>query len=848
LGGIGAGHVVLSGDGGLRQWQIFNNINHCAHVPFSFFAVSVQEETRERISKLLQSNRLYDVPFEVAPSVSDHVVPRESRALLEKLPSIDRLEMHAEYPVVAVKYSIDNSPIHLELEAYSPFVPPDPDDSGLPAVIFHFQVRNVVRRPVSVSLLMCQQNAVGWDDSTEISGISHPSFGGNRNAVVRRRNYTAIVMDNGSLSENDSRSGEMATAVLDGSAAARAQWASLDDLWDDFASDGWLDSSTEGEPSPAGQTINAALASRVLLGPGEETRITFLLSWRFPNRVADWVQPTLDVGQEPSKTAPWLGNRYAARFSSVLEVIEYVNGKLDIFDRVADRFRAAMYETTLPAPLIDAVSSQVAVIRSPTCFRGADEAFYAFEGCCGASTEMIGERGGCCPLNCTHVWNYAMTMARLFPQLERSMRETEWLHQQHESGYLPHRVVVPLSLPRPWDRWIGGPPFPAVDGLLGAVLKTYREYRAGGGREWLLDLWEHVRLAMEHVMKRYDSGEGVISGPQPCTYDVEIHGPNSFITSLYLAALRAAEEMAKAAGDRESSERYRNRFRLGRKNADELLWNRHYYIHKHDASESVQSYGAGCHSDQLFGQWWANNAGLGYVLPRNRVRKALQSIFKHNYRKDFSGHQQFPRAYVKDDEAGLLNCTWPLGGKPETPLLYSDEVWTGIEYEVAGALLFEGMIEEALEILAAVRKRHDGRLRSPWNEVECGDHYVRPMSSWALLEAAAGYSYDAAKGSIGFRPRFQPEKFSSFFGAGGGWGRYSQRITGGSFSGRLLVLFGAIEVREVRLAFAHTKAARAKKGSRELDCTTRKIGNEVCFRFRNPIEIRTDETLRISIG
>ena len=849
LGGIGAGHVALCGDGGLRQWQIFNNINHLAHVPHSFFAVRAGWGGPRSPAKVLQSSARYADEFEPAPSVSDHLVPRESRALLEQLPGVERMTFIGEYPTAEILYSLPEFPIEVRLRAYSPFVPLDPEDSGLPAAVFHFDIVNPTGKTVEASLLMSQQNVVGWDDSSEIDGIRHSSFGGNRNRIVRLAGLTAVEMTNLRLPENHPRQGQMLIAALAETASARAHWTNLQDLWEDFSTDGYLDASPDGGPTPRGETVNAAIACPVRIQPKSEKRVSFLLAWRFPNRYVDWEQPTFEQEQHARKSTLWLGNHYASRFDSALAVAEYVRDNLGRFDRAAARFRKAMHDSTLPPSLIDAVSSQISVLRSPTCFRDAEGRFYGFEGCCGASTEFQGARGGCCPLNCTHVWNYAMTVSRLFPQLERSMRETEWLCQQHESGYLPHRVVVPLYLRRPWDRWIGGPPYPALDGLLGAVLKSYREFRACGDARWLESFWNHIRRALDHVIDRYDRGDGIIHGPQPCTYDVEIEGPNSFIESLYLASLRAGEEMAKAVGDPESVKKYRDRFRKGRKAADKLLWGGECYVHRHDPeTESVQAYGVGCHADQLFGQWWAHSLGLGHVLPPGRVRRALASIVKYNCRKDFSGHRQFPRRYVRDDEAGMLNCTWPRGGRPDTPLMYSDEVWTGIEYEAAGLLLFEGMVEEALEIVANVRKRHDGSLRSPWNEVECGDHYVRAMSSWTLLEAAAGYAHDASKNLVEFAPRISPENFKCFFATATGWGQYSQRITKDRMTARLSVFWGAVMVRELRIAYITAGTVSAKIGSRNVPLSVRKKSASVAVKFKELLEIGEGRSLRVTIG
>lgn len=848
LGGIGAGQVALCGDGGLRQWQLFNNINHNAHVPLSFFAVYAKQNDSSSSSRVLQSAAHYNDDSEPAPLISDHIVPPASKLLLKKLPGVDDIEFVGEYPVAGLSYSVAGFPVNVRLEAYSPFVPLDPEDSGLPAIIFHFHIVNLTTERLEASILMSQQNAVGWDGFTDIDGICHPDFGGNRNRVVERPGFASIEMTNCSLPDDHPRQGQILIAALADTASFRTHWTNLENLWGDFSADGLLNASKNDQPSPCGRTVNAAIAYHVDIEPEAEKKVTFLLTWYFPNRYVDWEQPTLEHDESAKRSKLWLGNYYASRFTSALAVAEYVRDNIARFDDIAGRFRKAMYNSSLPAPIIDAAASQISVIRSPTCFRAAAGHFYGFEGCCGASTEFQGDRGGCCPLNCTHVWNYAMTMSRLFPQLECSMRETEWLYQQHESGYLPHRVVVPLYLKRPWDKWVGGPPYPALDGLLGAILKTYREFRACGDRKWLESLWSHVRLALNHVIDWYDRGDGIIHGPQPCTYDVEIEGPNSFIQSLYLASLRATEEMANIVDDIESAKNYRDRFRKGRKAADKLLWGGDYYVHRYDPeTESVQAYGEGCHSDQLFGQWWAHSLNLGPILQSSRVRRALSSIVKYNSRNDLSDHQQFPRKYLRDEEGGMLNCTWRKGDRPDTPLLYSDEVWTGLEYEVAGLLLFEGMVEEALSIISCVRKRHDGRLRSPWNEVECGDHYVRAMSSWMLLEAAAGYRYDASKAFIEFAPRISPENFRCFFATSNSWGQYSQRMEKKKMTVRLSVYWGYAAVRELCISPGSFHGISARIGSRKIAFTAKKAAGRVKIKFRKALEVEEEQTLRIDV-
>jgi len=841
LGGIGCGSVAICGDGGLRQWQILNNICHDAHVPHSFFAVRVQTGGSALVARVLMSNAHYDDEFEPAPGVSDHLVPAASRQLLAALPGVPRIRFVGEYPVAEVHYEDDALPIAVVLEAFSPFAPLDADDSGLPAIVFRFRIENRADSPAEVSLLITQQNAVGWDGYTQIQGVRHPAYGGNLNRPFRSGDLRGIEMTNVILPSDHPRWGQIVAAALDPGASVRARWTDLQTLWRDFLADGALIPGGSMASRP-GRTLNGALCSRLTVAPGATRNATFMLTWWFPNRQVDFPQHGFSPAESPKGR---IGNHYTVRFPSARAVAEYVSDNLPRLTDATLRYREALHDTTLPPPLLDAVSSQVSTIRSPTCFRTDDGRFYGFEGCRGASTPWEGLTGGAGPLNCNHVWNYEMTMARLFPALERSMRETEWHHQQHPSGHLPHRVVLPLSVPPLWDRPIWGPIEPALDGLLGAILSTYREYLASGDPDWLRSVWPHVRLALEYVMSNHDRGDGVIDGPQPNTYDVAIQGPNSFIGALYLAALRTGEDMARLVDQPEDAQDYRQRFDSGRQAMERELWGGEYYVHRYDpTTQGAMAYGEGCLSAQLVGQWWAHILGLGHLLDPERVRRALASIHKYNLKKNLKGLDLTGRRFLREDEPGLLNCTWPKGARPANPLMYSEEVWTGIEYVVAGAMLFEGMIDDALEIVTATRGRQDGRLRSPWNDVEYGDHYVRAMSSWALLEAAAGYRYDAGAARIAFAPRIGAEDFRCLFVASEGWGSYRQRFTGDLFRAELRLDWGQLTLRQLELAVAARDLRVALEGQ-TVPAAAEPHGARLTLRFAQPVTVVAGEALSV---
>jgi hypothetical protein len=202
-------------------------------------------------------------------------------------------------------------------------------------------------------------------------------------------------------------------------------------------------------------------------------------------------------------------------------------------------------------------------------------------------------------------------------------------------------------------------------------------------------------------------------------------------------------------------------------------------------------------------------AGLGRFLPEDRLRSTLGAIYRHNFRADFRDFSNVQRTYALNDEKGLLLCSWPKGGRPPLPFVYSDEVWTGIEYHVASHLLYEGMLEEGLSIVKGVRDRYDGRRRNPWDEVECGHHYARALSSWGLLLALSGFSYSGVDLRIGFEPKLSPEDFQSLWTTGSGWGSYSQKRTAGNaLMVRLSAASGRLRLRE--LSFLLPPALRGK--------------------------------------
>jgi hypothetical protein len=181
-------------------------------------------------------------------------------------------------------------------------------------------------------------------------------------------------------------------------------------------------------------------------------------------------------------------------------------------------------------------------------------------------------------------------------------------------------------------------------------------------------------------------------------------------------------------------------------------------------------YGRGCLSDGVLGDWLAQVCGVGPVLDTQKVTSHLRAVHRYNLKHDLTDYPNPQRpSYACGAEGGLLLCTWPKGGELSLPFVYSNEVWTGIEYQVASHLMLMGRVEEGLEIVRVCRRRYDGRIRNPFNEYECGHWYARAMSSYALLQGLTGARYDAVTKTLHLAPKIKGD-WRAFFSANGSFG------------------------------------------------------------------------------
>lgn len=757
LGGIGTGNVSLGARGDLRDWEIFNKPAKGSLLPNTFFAIRTQVGQQAPVGRVIEG------PIQPPHHLSHGYHP----ALNAGLPRMKHARLYGEYPIAQIDFDEPSLPLSISLEAFTPLLPLNPEDSGIPCAIFTFTLTNTSPDAVSFTLVGSLANPVGGIQFDSFGNIGRNAQGQSINEFRVTETHRGLFMHAAGIEPGDLAFGSVSLVTDHPETTVKPAWLRgawydyLREFWDDLLDDGLLNDLGYDTLPEDHKPDSGSLGLLGTLQPGESQSLRFILSWYFPNRTNSWDVTSDKITQ----------NHYATRFDDAWSVADYVMQHRERLTTTTHTFHDALFSSTLPPSVLDAISANIVPVRSNTCFWLADGRFFGWEGCF--------DDKGCCAGSCTHVWSYAQTAAYLFPSLERTMREIEFEVETEPDGYMSFRNFRAFNEQFMWA-WGEQKPEAAVDGQMGSILRAYREWLLSGDTGWLRTIWPGIKRALDYASVHWDSDhDQVLDGRQHNTYDIEFYGPNPLCGIYYLAALRAVSEMAQVLDEPEIARRCQAAFETGSANLDALLWNGEYFVQRlENIDEHPYQHGAGCLADQLLGQLHARILGLGDLLPADHIRQAVKAVFDHNFRQGFHDHTNCQRTYVLNDESGLILCTWPQGGKPRFPFVYSDEVWTGIEYHVAAHLIFEGWLDEGLQIVEAARARHDGFRRNPWNEVECGHHYARSMSSWALLLSLSGFSANMSQQQISFNPALaastEPNRFRTFWSTGTAWGIYEQ--------------------------------------------------------------------------
>lgn len=800
VGGIGAGMFCLEGTGAISHMSIRNR-PEIFNEPAVFAAIEVKG--------IKNGVKVLEGPVPEWKVFGQRGSGNGDAGATYGLPRLSHAEFTTKFPFGTVKLMDADLPLKVAITGWSPFIPTDEDNSSLPVGCLEYRFTNSSMQTINAVFSFNSKNFLASDRDAKNS-IQPTSNGfvleqeGTKEKPYLQNSFAVFTDDS--------------NTIVDHCWFRGGWWDPLTMAWNDVR-DGKVNSRPPVEKDAPGASLFVPFS----LSPGATKKVRLMVTWYTPlttlqigevmkdekkdcNPENGCCAGPSDLGVANGKInaspdySPW----YSSRFSNIHEVIDYWKKNYADLYKKTKLFSDSFYKSTLPPEVIEAVAANLTTIKSPTVLRQYDGRLWNWEGC--------GDDDGCCHGSCTHVWNYAQAMPHLFPSLERSLRNTEFCENQNIEGHQGFRTNLPIS-PLKHDFYA------AADGQLGGIMKVHREWRISGDSKWLARIYPMVKVSMDYCISTWDPrGKGVVEEPHHNTYDIEFWGPDGMCTSFYLGALTSVIEMGSFL--KKDIDKYKALYEKGKQYIETQLFNGEYFIqdieykglnapnpataksfggdYSPEAIALLQKegpkyqYGMGCLSDGILGAWIGRMCAIRDFIDPEKITSHLLSVHKYNLKKDLSEHANPQRpSYALGKEGGLLLCTWPKGGKLSLPFVYSDEVWTGIEYQVASHLMLMGKVKEGLDIVRLCRDRYDGRVRNPFNEYECGHWYARAMSSYGLLEGLTGVRYDAVDKTLYIDSRISD--FTSFLSTATGFGNVSLK----SGKPQIDVVYGKIDVAKI---------------------------------------------------
>ncbi len=801
MGGLGAGMICMEGTGALSHVSIKNKPD-IFNEPGMFAAIVVKGKTNG--AKILEG------PVPDWKKFGQRDAGNGAGGSTTGLPRFRKASFLARFPFGYLDISDNDLPLKIKITGWSPFIPGDDDNSSLPVAAIEYQFVNTGSSTIDAIFSFNSKNFVQVDQGkNSISPV--------RNGFVLAEEGTKekpFCTDMAFFTNDDA-------TIVDHCWFRGGWWDPLTMAWNAVKN-----AEIKSVPPVEANAPGASLYVPFSLAAAKEKTIRVMMAWYTPDSEQTYGEmgprkehcdPASGCCNSPSDISldkydkdfngkyykPW----YSSRFNNINELISYWSQQYNELRKKTLLFKDAFYSCTLPAEVMEAVAANLTILKSPTIMRQYDGRLWNFEGC--------GDSGGCCHGSCTHVWNYAQAIPHLFPALERSLRNTEFCESQDAEGHQNFRATLPIE---PATHKFHA----AADGQLGGIMKVYREWRISGDNDWLRKIFPMVKTGMDYCIRTWDPREkGIIEEPHHNTYDIEFWGPDGMHTSFYIGALNAIAAMSEFLG-RDVS-RYKTLAALGKKFIETELFDGEYFIqqikyrglnakdptteksfggeYSAEAKELLEKegpkyqYGKGCLSDGVLGVWIATMCGLNDPVDEAKIKTHLLAVHKYNLKENLSEHANPQRpSYALGNEGGLLLCTWPKGGKLSLPFVYSDEVWTGIEHQVASHMMMMGYVKEGLDIVRASRNRYDGRIRNPFNEYECGHWYARALSSYGYLQALTGVRYDAVEKKLYVDSRVGD--FTSFLSTESGFGTISLK------AGKVTVniVYGKVDIKTLSVS------------------------------------------------
>lgn len=820
-GGLHCGTLYLGGDGRLWLWELYNDEREgCDPKTVLWNDGRTEREVHNRdganyVEPALAGNkRVLEQGFAVKITYNGQTITRELRE-----EDWDEVSFEATYPLATVTYMANDLPVKVILTGGAFFIPLSTADSELPATTFRIQVENTSAEAIEVSI-------VGWLENGANKITAKSGDGKRRNSFVGKDNYLAVFSSfkaTGEETPAQPDAGTMCLAMMQKDGIVNTSANPFPVQEDFFAIANVLVAEKD-----AGEKLVGSIATNgMIITAGASMSADYVLSWHFNHTLKNL------HARMPESAA---GYHYGALFKDGAEVMEYVGAHFQRLRSQTFRWQQTFYDSTLPHWFLERTFLNIGTIATANTYRFASGRFWGWEGV------------NACPGTCTHVWQYGHTLARMFPELERDTRQRVDLGvAMRDDGGIGFRAEFETRA--------------AIDGQAGTILRFYREHQMSADNRFLEDNWDKIKGAVRFMLAQDKNGDGMIDTPLENTLDAVWEGEIAWIVGLCIAAARAAQMMAEEINDIGFAKTCREYVEKGGKNMAENLFNGEYFIHRPDPVQGRKKLGSynTCHIDQVYGQSWAYQVGLGRLWDKEKTLSALRALWKYNFAPDVGPYIKTHtggRPYALEGEAGLImntnphnepnpygdNVTWQLG--------YFHECMSGFEHQVAAHMMAEGMTDEALVLTKAIHDRYHASRRNPYNEIECSDHYARAMASYGTFITACGFEYHGPKGYIRFAPKLSPENFKAPFTAAEGWGTYAQQDNGQLFNATFTLHFGTLKLNTIGVALkgSHPVSnATVRLDGDEITCKVISNGNDVLLELKEAITIEKEKMLQIEL-
>jgi non-lysosomal glucosylceramidase len=736
VGGFGAGTFSRTYRGDFARWHLKTGVHKYETVFSDQFSLFEQQEGEAGTAKVL---------------FTGHPAGAALKSWKWDYP-VGAGEYHALYPKAWYDYHQSKLPARLVVEQFSPVLPYNYKETSYPVAVYLWHASNPTKKNVTISVMLTWENMIGWlrDDTTDFKGqLNH----GDRNQV-RTENVrlggangrlTGIVFDrdrSGPVTEE--WDGQMAIASVETQSAEVSYVSTFDpegdgsSIWTPFSRDGRLPDLAP-EWTSSGEPLAGAIAVRFQLRPGEKKTVPIVIAWDLPN-----VQ--FGGGRK------WL-RRYTDFFGSsgtnAWEIARTALENSESWSKAIDAWQAPyIQDETKPLWYRGMLFNEIYILADGGSFYGKPAG--QLESSPAVFSYLDFDYLSYSPLDV--LFYGSMPLVKFWPELdknilrqfaatvpeempERNLWEWETV-RRHQPVFRVRKVkgVVPHDLGNPREdpfyklnqfTWQDSSRWKDLNSKY--VLMVWRDYVLTGGKDvdFLQSSWPSAQQALEFLMQFDLDGDGLPEnqGFPDSTYDDwTMKGTSAYCGGLYLAALRAAEEMGRVLGDTAVADRYHSKFVTAQSSYIRKLWNGQYF-----RFDTESEYRDNIQADQLAGQWYANLTGLGDVVPREMRRKALETIFDFNVKK-FAGGTM-----------GAVN-----GMTPDGRLIQTNdqvhEVWVGTTFAVASEMLAEGMREQAFKTAWGVyhtsyeTKGYWFRTPEAWNlnGTFRASMYMRPGAIWSM--------------------------------------------------------------------------------------------------------------------